>query len=140
MRNKDRIVRQNIIILILNIVIVGMCLLTLIVGGVAASNLYSRFSIPYDERTLYYCVERGDFGRLVTECEENIQAGFEKQRNMQEYYGVAKYFEAASYYKAYLETGDTVRAERELAKMEEALPEMGGWSILEGEIKSQLDY
>lgn len=57
---------------------------------------------------------------------------------MKEYYGVAKYVEAVSYYKAFWESGDTVRAEQEKDKMDLALVEMGGWSILQDEIDGKL--
>lgn len=138
MQNKDRIERQNVIILVMNIVIGVLCLIMVICGGRAAFNLYEDYSIPYDNQNMESAVQYGDFHRLVSMYHENIANGFEGDRAMKEYYGVAKYYEAASFYKAFTETGDTVRAEREAAKMEQALEEMGGWSILEEEINAQL--
>ncbi len=41
-------------------------------------------------------------------------------------------------YKAFLETGDTKRAQKQLDKMEQARKEMGEWAIVESEIKTQL--
>ena len=56
-----------------------------------------------------------------------------------EYYGVAKYFEAASYYKIYQESGDTVRANYQKEKMDAALEEMGDLSAEAERIKEKLD-
>lgn len=138
MQNKDRIKRQNVVLLVMNIVIGVLCLIMVICGGRAALGLYEDYSIPYDNHNMESAVQYGDFYRLVYMYHENIANGFEGDRTMKEYYGVAKYYEAASFYKAFLETGDSVRAEREKEKMEQALEEMGGWSILEEEINAQL--
>ena len=140
MQNRDRIKRQSMVNMVLNIVIAGLCFLTLIMGGVAASNLHDTFSVGYDDKNLYYCVRDGDFVRLLEQYYTNVQEGHKGSFLAKEYYGVAKYYEAASLYKAYSETGDTVRADRELAKMEAALEEMGGWSMLEEDIKKQLGF
>ena len=138
MQNKIREMRQNVIIMVMNIVIVVIGIIMVICGFVATSNLYGRYSMPNTDRSMYYCINGGDFERMVSMYHQNVQAGFGDDRRMQEYYGVAEYYEAASFYKVFLDAGDTARAEREKAKMDTALVRMGGWSIVEQEVRAQL--
>lgn len=74
--------------------------------------------------------------RLYYENEEN---NVKEEEDLGEYYGVAKYFEAASYYKIYQESGDMVRANHQKEKMETALEEMGDLSAEAERIKEKLD-
>ena len=53
-------------------------------------------------------------------------------------YLVVNYFEAASMYKAFLQTGDTERAAREKEKMDAAYEEMGDWNIAADSIRERL--
>ncbi len=138
MQNKIRETRQNVIILVMNIAIVVFGIIMVICGFVATSNLLDRFSVPNDERSMYYRLNDGDFGQMVNMYHQNVQAGFGDDRQLQEYYGVAEYYEAASFYKVFLDAGDTARAEREKVKMDAALEKMGGWSIVEQEINKLL--
>ena len=138
MENDARIRRQNVITIIMNVVIVFLVVITLICGGLMIEELSYVFSDPHSKREMSYCIQYGDYHTLVTRYHENMAAGVEGNSEMKEYYGVAKYVEAASYYKVFLEAGDTARAEQEKAKMEQALAEMGGWSILQDEIDGKL--
>ena len=138
MENETRIARQNAINFILNFVIVILCIVTVICGCVAMHELVYEYSWTYDEDNFYYRIEDNDFYATVAMYHQNAAEGVKANNSMKEYYGVAKYFEAASLYRAFWETGDTARAEKQKVKMEEALPEMGGWHFLEDEIKEQL--
>lgn len=131
-------VGQNITILVLNIVIVFLCVILVICGGLAVSGLHDAFSVVNTENSMYYRLDDGDFYRMVEGYHMNIQEGHEGSAEMQEYYGVAQYYEAASMYRAFLETGDTERAAREKEKMELARVEMGDWAMVEPEILKQL--
>lgn len=122
----------------MNIVIAGMCLLIVFCTLLAVDEIWGISYYKEDADSFYYCLEDGEFYRMVDYYYDNITKGYEDAAELQEYYGVAKYYEAASYYKAFLENGDTVRAERELDKMEQALKQMGGWTIVEKDIKRQL--
>lgn len=139
MQNESRIARQNVVNFVLNIVIVVLCVVTVICGFWAVNNLVDDYSWSYDESSFYYHIESNNFYSTVCMRHRNEAEGVRANSTMKEYYGVAKYFEAASYYKAFLESGDTVRAEREKAKMEEAVLEMGGWAFLEEDIIKQLE-
>ena len=121
----------------MNVVIVILCILLLIVGYVAVESTIDVFSPTYGENSFRYSVEDNNFAPLVSKYYRNVAEGADSAK-MQEYYGVAEYFEAASYYKAFLEAGDTVRAERELKRMEEAAGKMGGWEMTKAVIHEQL--
>lgn len=138
MRNRMRNVSQNLTTLIMNIVIVCLCVILVVCGTLAVSGLYDAFSVVNTENSMYYRLDAGDFYRMVEGYHMNIQEGHEGSAEMQEYYGVAKYYEAASMYRAFLEIGDTERADRELEKMELARIEMGEWAMVESEILEQL--
>lgn len=93
----------------------------------------------YSEDSFYYRLVDGDYASMVTMYYENKANDREEDENLEEYYGVAKYFEAASYYKIYNEIGDTVRANFQREKMQAALEEMGDLAGEEQRIKEKLD-
>lgn len=138
MRNKIRETKQNIVILFLNVLVVLMCIVMVLFGSVAISSMYDAFSVMNTEQSMYYQLDAGDFYRLVEGYHWNVQEGHEGSAEMKEYYGIAKYYEAASLYKAFLESGDMNRAQKQLKKMEQARVEMGEWAIVESQIKIQL--
>lgn len=138
MENQIRQSRQKVIIWIMNIVIVVLCLLAVLMGYVAVRNLREVFSAPATEDSMFYCVDAGDFHYMVERYHRNEEGGFKGSKAMQEYYGVARYYEAASLYRAFEEAKDTERAEREKTRMEEALAQMGTWAVVKEEINTQL--
>lgn len=138
MENGTRIARQEIIKYIMNAVIVLLCVILLVAIALTVEESRYYFGIPNDTDYFESYIYDEDYPAMVDAYYENIAEGFEGNREMKEYYGVAKYFEAASYYKLYLEIGDTVGAEHELAKMNEAYEEMGGWCIMQQDIHGKL--
>lgn len=138
MKSENRMERQKIIILVMNVVIGILCLVLFLLMMLAGQSLYERYSMPCKDFYFSGDINREDYVAMVPEYYRNVAEGFEKAPGMQEYYGVAKYYEAASLYKAYVATGDTARAEQEKAKMEAAVEEMGGWSVLQEDIRKQL--
>ncbi len=139
MRNKMRRAGQNVTILAMNVIIIILCIFFVICVGLAVMGLQDAFSVTYSENTMYYRLDDGDFYQMVEGYHMNLQEGHKASAEMQEYYGVAKFYEAASMYKAFYETGDIERAARELEKMNLARPEMGGWAMVETKILEQLD-
>lgn len=103
-----------------------------------AEELKYTFSTPYSVDNMAYNVESGDYDYLVERYHgltgEEVKVG----REALEYFGVAKYFEAAFFYKAYEEVGDAERAGRQKEKMEQAYKEMGGWNIVQKDIHETL--
>ena len=101
-------------------------------------SVHSTFLWHSDEKDFYHAIESGDYGRTVEYYYRNIQSGCEGDAELKEYYGVAKYYEAASLYKAYLKAGNTEQAEKYQERMNAALNEMGEWMIVKEPIHEQL--
>lgn len=126
------------IIIFLNIIIVLCCLGVIIAAfSMIRSFYYTNYSYSVD--TFYYRLLEEDYPSMVRLYYENEENNVKEEGDLGEYYGVAKYFEAASYYKIYQESGDTVRANYQKEKMDAALKEMGDLSAEAERIKEKLD-
>ena len=125
MQNKDRLQRQNVVIIIMNIVIVVLCVLLFATGAVMVEELKYAFSDSYNERNMLYNVEHGEYDYLAERCHVLTAEESKVEKSGQEIFGVAHYFEATFFYKAFQETGDTRRANRQKEKMDQAYKEMG---------------
>lgn len=123
---------------ILNIIIVIATFFFLITAGVMIEAIVEEASPTHSENSFYYALEDGRYAELVGNCYRNTLAGHEGSATMQEYYGVAMYYEAASLYNAYTEVGNEAQATVFLEKMKLAEEEMGGWSIAKDAIHKQL--
>ena len=130
--------KQKGALLIMNIVIIVLCLV-LFSGTIHMfQQLNFSFSRPMRTDWLESNVRNENYAYLVANYHEDEVYGGILSGTKKECYGVAKYFEAASMYKAYLEVGDTERAAREKEKMDAAYEEMGGWNIAADSIREQL--
>ena len=138
MRNEARLNKQQVLIFGMNVLIVLMCIATIICACVAVQEIYDDYYYRSDEDSFWYQIEDSNFYRTVDFYYQNVADGFEDDKGLQEFYAVAKYYEAASCYKAYMEIGDTTRAEREYTKMDQAKEDMGSWNILHTDIDRQL--
>lgn len=132
MENRQKILILNIINGVLGF---GAVLLLLF----AVLQLREAFS-DYEVSTSFFgsCLESGDYGemvRLYYQAEDREQ---EKDRERLEYYGIARYYEAAFFYKMYAEAGDEKRAEACRETMEEAVVQMGDFSFVQKEIDQKL--
>lgn len=130
--------KQSGALLIMNIVIIILCLV--LFGGTIHmfQQLYSAFSRPMKTDWLESNVRNENYAYLIENYHQDEMYGGLLSESKKECYGVAAYFEAASMYKAYLETGDTERATREKEKMDTAYEEMGDWNIAADSIREQL--
>lgn len=130
MNNQKRSKRQNIMLIGMNIVIGVLCLILLgRVVSMIESVVYAcgrSVNAGQLERDVRY----DDFANLLGDYYTDMTTGARTNAEIKEYYGVAKYYEAMFWYKAYMETGDQERASEELKKAEEAYDEMGSWNIL----------
>lgn len=121
----------------LDAVIVALTVLLVFMIGFAVEEAsYSYHS--YDEDSFYWRLESEEYASMVPMYYSNVAAGKEDERKLQEYYGVARYFEAASYYKMYIEAGDNVLAEKYYHDMEEAYVQMGDFGIIRAKIDAAL--
>ena len=125
--------------MILNIVIVILAFILLVTGAVAIGEIHDNFkSYKMDESSFAYAMRKEAYGDMVRYYYQNCGTGDEEQRNLQEYYGVAKYYEAAFFYKIYVESGDMVRAERQQEFMNAAAEQMGDFAFVKDKIDAKL--
>ncbi len=124
---------------ILDVVIVILVFLLVIITAGAINEIfeYSSYSC-YDEDSFGYRLQDGDYARMVEMYYDNMSQGAEDKKELQEYYGIAKYFEAASYYKVYITTNDMEKAATQEEKMEAALAQMGELAFVSEQIDAKL--
>ena len=123
---------------IMNAVIVILCLVLFYGCAHMVQELRYAFARPTQTEYLENHVRNESYVYLVDSYHaDEVYGGF-VTRTKKECYGVAKYFEAASLYKAYMETGDTEHAAREKEKMDAAYEEMGSWNIAADSIREKL--
>lgn len=115
-----------------------MCVIVVGALAFAISMFREEYSYHYTADSLYYRLEDEDFGSLVEMYYANEAAGVKADEDMKEYYGVARYFEAASYYKLYAQAQDGAKAEYYQTQMEEARKQMGALSFLDEKILEKL--
>lgn len=115
-----------------------MCVIVVGALAFAISMFREEYSYHYTADSLYYRLEDEDFGSLVEMYYANEAAGVKADEDMKEYYGVARYFEAASYYKLYSQAQDGAKAEYYQTQMEEAKAQMGALSFLDEKILEKL--
>ena len=138
MQNKIKQKRQDIKIIILNVVI-GVLVFFLLITGIYALEEFSyEFDNGYKEDIFLYRIKDERYNEMVRMYHENEAYGKEFDEEGQEYYAIAKYYEAASFYKAFSEAGDTERMERYLDKMEDAEEDMGAMSFTKDKIDEKL--
>ena len=130
---------QNPKLFVLDVVIAGLVVLFLMISVMAVGEFYS--SVKYsthDENNFYYRLEAEDYPTMVTYYHQNVAAGLEDKKDLQEYYGVAKYYEAAADYKLYTEAGETAKAQAQKTKMDEAYEQMGDFQFVSENIDEDL--
>lgn len=138
MENKTKNETQKIVKWVLNSIIVAVSVFFIIMVVLMIEEVYHAVTPLYGENNFSYSVNNERYCEMVGNYYHNTLAGFEGNKTMKEYYGVAKYYEAASLYHAYTEVGNVEMAEHFLQKMEQAEGEMGGWSITKKPINQQL--
>lgn len=93
----------------------------------------------YSESSFLYSIEGEDYARLVDITYQNQMNGADPTDTIEECYAAAKYFEHASYYKAYRENGDEKKAAELWNKMEEQKGLMGELSYMTDYVLAYLD-
>lgn len=126
-------------ILALDIIVGILCVITIGAGVFAFTSFKEDWGYSFDADSFYYRLEDEDFGQMVEMYYANEAAGIDADEELKQYYGVAKYFEAASYYKAYQEAEDSEQALKYQGKMQEAQNEMGELNFLSDRICEKLE-
>lgn len=141
MRNKREKSPRSLLHVVMDVIIGFLCVC--LVGAVVftANMIYedSYYGWQYSEDSFYYRMEDEAYGWMVEMYHANEAAGVEPTENMREYYGVARYFEAASYYKMYEGNQDTEKMLYYEEQMKDALEDMGELQFLEANIMEKLD-
>lgn len=139
MNNQKRSKRQNIMLIGMNIVIGALCLILLgrVVSMIEAVVYACDRSV--NVRQLERDVRYDDFANLLGDYYTDMTTGAHTNTEIEEYYGVARYYEAMLWHRAYTETSDQERAAEELKKAEEAYEEMGSWNLLAESIEKILE-
>ncbi|MBQ7775589.1 MAG: hypothetical protein IJ379_06680 [Lachnospiraceae bacterium] len=138
MGNKAKAGVNTVVKWIMNIVIIILAFFLVMTAGVMIGEIYNATAPTYDEDNFYYNIESERYFNMVDGYYQNIMAGYEGNKDMQEYYGVARYYELASLYRAYTVAGNTEQADAFLQRMQAAESDMGSWSITKEPIHKQL--
>ena len=122
---------------LLDIMVAGLTVFLMFMIGFALEEASYSFHY-YDEDSFFWRLESEEYAPMVTMYYTNVAEGKENEKELQEYYGVARYFEAATEYKMYMEAGKEELAKEVLKVMEEAYVQMGDFSIVREKIHTRL--
>ena len=124
-------------LLLLDIIIAGLTVF--LVGMIGYAVEEARYSFNYyDEDNFFWRLESEEYASMVTMYYTNVAEGKADVKELQEYYGIARYFEAATEYKMYMEAGREDLAKEALTTMEEAYAQMGIFSMVREKIHVKL--
>ena len=124
-------------LLVLDVIIAALTILLMIVIGSAIGEMSYSYNV-YDEDSFYWRLQDENYPAMVSMYHSNVAQGKGDAKELQEYYGIAKYFEAAADYKMYEQAGKKELADKALADMEEAYVQMGDFSMMKEKIDATL--
>lgn len=139
MKNKFKLAKQKSLEMALNVVIIFLVLILVIVTIVAAKSFKDAVYHHYDTSSFSYDLGYKDYSGMVYKYYQNKVADYQGNREIQEYYGVARFYEAATIYKAYATMEDSANMTFFKNKMKLAEAEMGDWIILKDDIMKELE-
>ena len=122
----------NVILSIFSVIFV-LALLTTIIELADMNYSYTR-----DEDMFWYSIQDGQYGDIVLDAYHNQNEGVELTPGLEQCYAIARYFEAASLYKAAVHVGDTEDIAKYTTIMEECLTDMEDVLYIAEDIKAQL--
>lgn len=123
---------------LLNILIVLIGILFVVVVFSTVKEFLDLSDTGYSIESFYSRTNEADYAPLPEMYYINDAEQVETNTQFKEYYSIAKYVEAASYYRIYSENNDMQRAKVYREKMEQALSQMGVYSSLSNQINTQL--
>lgn len=138
MNKKAKNNKVKVVNWVLNILIVIATFFFLMTAGVMIEEFRFVTTPIHSENSFYNAMQAENYSTMIGNQYRNTLEGHEGNKTMQEYYGVAQYYEAASLYRAYTVVGNEEQAADFLKKMEAAEKEMGGLSIVKDSIHKQL--
>ncbi len=116
------------IFLNLCIIVTGFLLIVVICFTADQLSDSSVYANPYSRSSFTYAAGNQDYERLLSMYRDNLTSFGQPSEDLSDYYALAQYVEAAINRKAYLEAGDTERAEREQNIMNNAAAALGDLS------------
>ncbi len=135
-KTKGRI--GKFIIWTLNIVIIVLCIFLVFYLKGTKDEIDNALDYYQSTEYLGFTIEQEEYHELAKTYYYNTLGGYESTEEEEECYGVARYYELAVIYKAYLETGNEEMVEAYKEKMLEAEEMMGDWIIAKAGIHKQL--
>ena len=125
--------------LISNIILVFL-LIVFVIGITICISEIGNYNDNYymEEDSFLYAIQEKDYSRLV-EISKLHRAVNGVEEKFTPYHAVADYFEAATFYKAYMKMGDEEQAKKEKEIMDNNFYQMGEFSYLSEEIIKDLD-
>lgn len=123
---------------IMNIIIIVLAFFFVLTAGVMIEEMYSATAPAYRDDSFYYNIESERYFNMIYGYYQNTMEGYEGDKDTKEFYGVARYYELASLYRAYTVAENQEQADIFYQRMQEAEADMGSWSITKKPIHKQL--
>ena len=131
---------MNIKNMLSNIVIGALCLVFVVSAFYMVREVIG-YNTSYhpEESSFLYSIQQQDYANLVQMMYRNEAADVETNATYEECYAVARYYEAATYYKAYKNAGDEKAAAKKLEIMEKQVLLMGDLAYVADDIDEKLE-
>lgn len=122
-------------------IIIGILCIVLVSTAWSAGSEFIRYmkGYAYDEEDFLSCIRIEDYSSMVEYLYKNEVNDVKATAGMEECYAVARYYEAASMYKAYKAVGRNTEAEEKKQIMEGQITEMGELSYVIEDILTYLE-
>lgn len=122
-------------------IIIGILCVVLVSTAWSAGSDFIRYmkGYAYDEEDFLSCIRIEDYSSMVEYLYKNEVNDVKTTAGMEECYAVARYYEAASMYKAYKAVGRNTEAEKKKQVMDEQITEMGELSYIAEDIVEYLE-
>lgn len=138
MKRKTRGRIGKFIIWTLNIVIIALSVFLVFYVKVTKDEIDNAIDYYRSTEYLGFTIEQEEYHELAKTYYYNSLSGAESTEEEEECYGVARYYEVAVLYKAYLTTGNEEMTRKCKEKLQEAEEMMGDWNIAKAGIHKQL--
>lgn len=132
--------RKKAALLVMDIAIAVLAVAMLIGIVTLVSQIYENKDTEYKDYSFDAAIQSQEYHRMVNLARENRFNGYGiGDEEMEAYYAVADYYEAAFYHRIYVNSNDSERAEKYSKKMADAQSRMGYLSGEKEKIDRKLD-
>lgn len=139
MKSKMKLEKQKSLEVALNVVIFFLVLILVLVVIITTKSFKDVSTYHFDESSFSYDLGYKNYKGMVYKYYQNKNMDYQVSREMQEYYGVARFYEAATIYKAYKTVGDAANSDFFQERMKQAEVEMGDWIVVKEDILKELE-